>query len=150
MADIVFVCTGNICRSPMAEGILRHLWARDGILNRSVSSMGIQGLIEQPAAELARQVCEEHDIDISEHLSRPIMSDEIQDAELVLCMEPAHQQYLSTFFPWKRDSIALLGAWPEKPTRKSTIADPYGRSSRHYRMAFDTIYAHVERILPLL
>jgi len=150
MPDIIFVCTGNICRSPMAEGILRHRWMDIAGNDRTVSSMGVQGLHDSPATELARQVCAENGIDISEHRSRPISGDELQSADLILCMEPGHVSFLSTFYPWHSDRIALLGAWPGKPKRKHTVQDPMGGSLELYQKVFGIIEAHIDRILPQL
>ena len=150
MADIIFVCTGNICRSPMAEGILRHRWMEMAGNDRTVSSMGVQGLDGSPATDLARQVCAENGIDISEHRSRPISGEELQTADLILCMEPGHVSFLGTFYPWHSDRIALLGAWPGKPKRKHTVQDPMGGSLGLYQKVFGIIEAHIDRILPQL
>ena len=146
MSGIVFVCTGNICRSPMAEGILRHRLEEEDIYGIQVTSMGVSGLDNLPATEQAQQVCEEHGIDISEHRSRPIVGEEIQDADWVFCMEPGHQQFLNTYYPWHKDQIVLLAAWPEKPNRKSVVPDPYGRAIDVYRDVFDQIAGHIDRV----
>lgn len=147
MIKIVFICTANICRSPMAEGILRHkalLAGRDDI---EVSSMGVQGMDDQPASDFAQEVCKENDIDISQHRSRPISGEELQEADLILCMESFHAKVLTTYFPWYKDRVFLMGAWPEKPNRKSPVKDPMGKPMRTYRKAFGLISAHAERIL---
>lgn len=150
MPDIIFVCTGNICRSPMAEGILRHRWTVAGVKDRTVSSMGVQGLDAAPATELARQVCAENGVDISGHLSRSLNGEELQTADLVLCMEPGHVSFINTFYPWHSDRVALLGAWPGKPKRKSAVQDPMGGSLALYRKIFNIVDTHIDRILPQL
>jgi len=150
MLNIIFVCTGNICRSPMAEGLLRYKWEQTGRSDLNVSSMGIHGLDDSPPAELAHLVCQEHGFDISSHKSRSLKGDELQTADLILCMEPAQKKFVQTFFPWHRDKVFLLGAWPNKETRKSAIEDPMGGSHEDFQRVFNIILHHIERILPLL
>jgi protein-tyrosine phosphatase len=130
----------------MAEGILRHRMEAGDIYSIDVTSMGVSGLDHLPATEPAIQVCEEHGIDISAHRSRPIIGEEIQDADWVFCMEPGQQNFLNTFYPWHKDQIVLLAAWPEKPSRKSIVPDPYGRPIDFYRDVFDQITGHIDRI----
>ena len=150
MLNIVFVCTGNICRSPMAEGLLRHKWREMGRDDLIVSSMGIHGLNGSPATEYAQAVCEQNGFDISSHRARSLVGEELHQANLILCMEPAHKKFVQTFFPWHRAIVFLLGAWPEKETRKSSIADPMGGSYEKYQRIFSIIQNHIERIIPLL
>lgn len=147
---IIFVCTGNICRSPMAEGILRHRSKAKGRNDLVISSMGIQGLTNSPAVDFAQDVCAEKGIDISSHVARTIIGEELQEADLILCMEPVHSKFLQTFFPWHRNKIFLLGAWPKEKARKSAIKDPMGGSIEDFRRTFNIIQSHIDRILPLL
>ena len=150
MLNIVFVCTGNICRSPMAEGFLRYQWHQMGRDDLIVSSMGIYGLNDSPATEYAQAVCKKNGFDISSHRARSLVGEELLKADLILCMEPAHKKFVQVFFPWHRDKVALLGAWPDKQTRKSSIDDPMGGSYKKYQKIFSIIKVHIERILPLL
>ena len=146
MAHILFVCTANICRSPMAEGIFRFMAQTRGRGDLTVASMGIHGLDGEPASEPACRVCREHGIDISLHRSRPISGEELQQSDLIFCMEPGHRKFMQTFFPWHRERVFLLGAWPGKPTRRSVIRDPIGAPMPVYRMIYDTIQRHIDRI----
>ena len=150
MLNIIFVCTGNICRSPMAEGLLRYKWHQMGRNDLIVSSMGIHGLNDSPATEYAQAVCKKNGFDITSHRARSLVGEELLKADLVLCMEPVHKKFVQVFFPWHRDKVALLGAWPEKETRKSAIEDPMGGSYKKYQQRFSLIKMHIERIIPLL
>ena len=116
----------------------------------TVSSMGIHGLNDYSATEYAQKVCEKDGIDISSHKARYLVGDELQKADLILCMEPVHKKFIQTFFPWLHEKVFLLGAWPEKQTRKSAIKDPMGGSYEKYQAIYSLIKTHIERILPLL
>jgi protein-tyrosine phosphatase len=134
----------------MAEGLMRHKWREMGRDDLQVSSMGIHGLNDIPATEYAQKVCKENGVDISSHRARSLVGEELQKADLILCMEPVHKKFVSTFFPWLRKKVFLLGAWPGKGTRKTTIVDPMGGSYKKYQQIFGTIDTHIQRIIPLL
>jgi protein-tyrosine phosphatase len=132
----------------MAEGILRDKWRQNSGAGLVVSSMGVHGLDSQGPSELAQQVCAEHGIDISAHLSRQLSYDDLEKAHIILAMEPLHREFINLFFPRFSDKVFLLGAWPDKETRKSTIADPMGKPIKVYRRAYDIIAGHIDRIVP--
>jgi len=134
----------------MAEGLLRHKGLNTERDDLIVSSMGISGLDNVPATQFAQKVCKEHGFDISSHRSRPLMGEELRTANLILCMEPVHREFLKTFFPWDKDKFFLLGAWPEKETRKSPIQDPMGGPLEIFRRIYGIIETHIDRIFPLL
>ena len=134
----------------MAEGFLRykcHQMKRDDLI---VSSMGTHGLNDSPATEYAQAVSKKNGFDISSHRSRSLVGEELMKADLILCMEPGHKKFIRVFFPWIRNRVALLGAWPDKETRKSSIQDPMGSSYKKYEKIFSIIKEHIERITPLL
>jgi protein-tyrosine-phosphatase len=148
--DVAFVCTGNLCRSPMAEGILRDRWEKLGRSDLTVSSMGIHAVVGEPASEFARQACAEHGIDISAHRAREIVIDELDAAQIVLAMDRLQKDFIDLFFPRLAHKVFLLAVWPEEGTRKSDVADPMGGGLRQFRRAYDTIAGHIDRILPAL
>ena len=150
MKQIVFVCTGNICRSPTAEGILLHKCGEMGRDDLVVTSMGIHGLTDWPATDYAQEVCQENGIDISSHRARALIGEELQQSDLILCMEPFQRQFVQTFFPWLRDKVFLLALWPKTRNRKGSIQDPMGGSMEDYRRIFRIIEGHIDRIIPLL
>lgn len=150
MVSVVFICTGNICRSPMAEAILRKEWGEKKRDNLIVSSMGIHGLDQQQPSQFAINVCKENDIDISSHRSRSLVIPELESADLVFSMELFHKEFIKLFFPKFNDKSFLLGAWPEKKNRKSNIKDPMGGSLRTYKQVYKIIAGHIERIIPAI
>lgn len=134
----------------MAEAILRHEWKQQGKDGLYVSSMGIHGLDNQEASKYSKEICEEHGIDLSEHRSRKLMIPELEEADLILSMEKIQKEFIQLFFPKFSDKNFLLGAWPEKESKKSNIRDPMGGSQKLYRQVYDIISKHINRIIPII
>ncbi|MDP8955787.1 MAG: hypothetical protein M3N24_02355 [Actinomycetota bacterium] len=86
MSTIVVVCTGNICRSPIAEGFLRQLLEDRGIDGIAVESAGVSGLRGYPADPEAVRAAAEQGVDISRHRARRVRSNMIEKADLLLAM----------------------------------------------------------------
>ena len=150
MVRVVFVCTGNICRSPMAEALLREKWKQQGYDGLVVSSMGIHGLENQEASQFAQDIFKENNLDLSEHRSRKLNIPELESADLIFSMEKVQKEFLKLFFPKFDDKSYLLGAWPEKETRKSDIKDPMGSPLKTYKQVFKVINEHIDRIIPII
>ncbi|MBD3421200.1 MAG: hypothetical protein GF398_13875 [Chitinivibrionales bacterium] len=134
----------------MAEGILRSRWMELGRNDLHVASTGIHAQENQPAASLAVEVCQENGIDISHHLSSPLNGRDLKSSDIIFVMEAVQRDYITLFFPQVNDRTFLLAAWPDKPGRKSTVADPIGGTLKDYRRAFETIALHIDRLLPQL
>jgi protein-tyrosine-phosphatase len=134
----------------MAEGILKARWVTLGRNDLSVSSMGIHGLDHQPATESARQICVQHGIDITRHVSRPIEFDEMNRCDLMLTMEMVQKDFIVLLLPQLAEKIFLLGSWPDKDSPKGNIKDPMGGSLKDYSNVFNTISRRIDYILPYL
>ena len=129
MSNVIFICNANMCRSPMAEGILREELRKREITEIGVSSMGVHAIDGNSATENAVTVCSEQGIDIREHRSRHLIPGELRNSQLILTMESEQLDYLTIFFPQVADRIFMLGAWPEQKSRKENPSRCTGRPS---------------------
>jgi protein-tyrosine-phosphatase len=126
-ATILFVCTGNLCRSPMAEGIFKTLLQLDGKDSlygaRSAGTWTTDG---QSASALAVQAMKELDVDISAHSAHHLTNRDVDGASLVVVMGRDHKEALLAEIPQAREKIVLLS---ELAGERHDIADPYGSDS---------------------
>ncbi len=150
--DIVFVCSGNICRSPMAEGILKAMISKTRFRHIvRISSAGTLNLPPSPAHELAEKIAAANEIDIHRHTSRPINSNIVEEAELIICMAVNHMDYLKKVYPQYKDKFVLLKQWNKTvPLVNPSIADPIGHDVDFYADTFAAIHFELKRNLPHL
>jgi protein-tyrosine phosphatase len=130
------VCTGNICRSPIAEGILRSIIQADPFM--TVSSAGTHAVAGNPATEFAILASHEKGIDITCHSARPLDSALIKSSDMILCMEPSHAEWVLSLDSSMYEKVYNLADFSENK-RLEIIADPYGCSLREYRECFRII-----------
>ena len=149
---VTFVCSGNICRSPLAMGILRAMLSKTKYRNLvEVNSAGTLNLPTQPVYEYAGEVAEENHIDLSEHFSRPVTERIMDEADLVVCMALNHYTHLRAAFPQHKEKIIMLKQWnrPKKLFNPS-IADPIGHSRDFFRDTYREIHKELKRVFPFL
>lgn len=130
--NILFVCVGNICRSPTAEYMLRALVAGRGI---EVSSAGLGALVDHAVDATAQQLLLEHGLDGTGHRARQISRSILSQADLVLTMERKHVRRITEIAPEASGKTFLLGKWQQD----REIADPY----RQHRAAFEHVYVQM-------
>lgn len=152
MYKVLFVCTANICRTPMAEYYLNHLVKEEGLEELiSVESAGTWAVEGMPAAESSQLVCAEEGLDLSNHRSQPIDLYLMKQADLVLCMSIDHKYDLSQIFPHLKDKIFTLKEYSNKTTQQSiSIADPYGRSIENYQETYKLITGEIDRVFAVI
>ena len=142
MKRVLIVCTGNVCRSPMAMGLLRQRLAQDGLDSQvSVSSAGVYGLDGSAASRPGVDVLAERGIDISEHRARTIDQKEDAQADLVLVMEEAQRRTLFYTYPEQLHKIFLIS---EMSGDYRDIKDPYRRPKEEYERCADELAKLIE------
>ena len=132
LRSVLFVCTANLCRSPMAEAILKSLVAQRGEAGRwQIQSAGTWTEPGRPVTPLAQQVMQRRNIDLSDHRTRSIDADLLRTASVVLVMTRHHQEALQAEFPEAQHKVYLLSQLID---RSFDIADPYGGSLDDYEL----------------
>lgn len=140
---ILFVCTGNLCRSPMAAGLLRARLQADGQGDEyQVLSAGTWTVDGKLASHYARLVMADRGIDISDHRTREISADLVDAADLILVMTRAHRESLVAEFPEAASRIYLLS---EMIGKTYDIADPYASSLACYAYCADELETVIDR-----
>lgn len=131
---VIFVCTGNTCRSPMAEGMFRAGLTdkeRDEI---EVKSFGLAAFGGEPASEFAIEIMREQGIDISEHRSTPLNRYALSEAEVIVCMTESHSKVLSSVGV-DADKLVVFD-----------IPDPYKGTEDDYRSCAEKIKQELLRV----
>ncbi len=134
---ILLVCTGNLCRSPMAAALLRrYLDEDDARRDWRVLSAGLWAEDGEPASTGAVMAMAERGIDLTGHRSRRLTRQMVEEADLILGMTPGHVEAMQQAFPEARERIHLLAAMAGE---SHGVADPYGLSPVTYRATANEI-----------
>jgi protein-tyrosine phosphatase len=149
---ILLICMGNICRSPMAEGLLRHKLKATGLLGTvQLDSAGTGGWHSgMPPDPRAVRVCGEHGIRIEDLRARQIVAEDFLRSDLVLCADRRNLAHLQALAPHPAGSrIALLLSWSgiERPAE---VPDPYDGGIEDFRSVFRLLDRATDTILTKL
>ncbi|TCB32291.1 low molecular weight phosphotyrosine protein phosphatase [Acinetobacter sp. ANC 4910] len=121
--NILVVCIGNICRSPMAEYFLKQEFPQ-----LHVESAGISGLIGHNADDKAILCMQRHGIDMQTHIAKKLNADLIKKSDLILVMSQNQQKHIEQTWPFSKGKTFRLGHWQGK-----NVPDPY----QHEQAVFD-------------
>lgn len=142
--SILFVCIGNICRSPTAEFLMKQKLGADSAI--TVSSAGLSALVDQPIETTAGQLLSEHNVDASAHKARQVRTDYLVNADLVLTMDSEMVNAISAMAPQVSGKTFLLGKW----SSNASVADPYRKSREAFEHVFHSIDAFTDEWLKYL
>jgi protein-tyrosine phosphatase len=131
--NILIVCVGNICRSPMAEYLLQQKIKKGG-LETCVSSAGLSALVDCGADEYAIEIMNENGVNAAAHRARQLNNEMVMQNELILVMEKWQQKEIESLYPFARGRVHLLGKWSE-----TEISDPYKKPKQAFIEAFNKI-----------
>ena len=146
MSLILVVCTANVCRSPMAAGLLRQRLAVDKANARHrVLSAGVWAADGEPASENAVAAMAERGIDISDHRSHSLTNEEVAEADLILVMTREHARLVRQTWPQYAWKVYLLS---EMTGKRRDVKDPYRGPIEEYRACASTMSRYIDDGLP--
>ena len=136
--SVLLVCTANICRSPMAEGVLRMGLKEAKLEHIHVYSAGTLNWKNCPASEPAIQVCADIDVDITAHRNSPLTQKKIKNSDLILVMGKRHLAEIDKRFPQAKNKTFLLGIF-DIINSELEIDDPIGMPFAFYQYVLTKI-----------
>jgi protein-tyrosine-phosphatase len=144
---VLFICTANICRSPMAQAILLDLLKKEHLDSPDwqVESAGTWALDGKPASKNSELVMSRRGLDVRGHRSRTVTAEMIADSDLVLTMEAVHKEALQQEFPWAAGRIFLL---TEMAGETESVDDPYGGPVKEYEKTARLLEEIIEKGMP--
>jgi len=148
MQDILFVCTGNTCRSPMAEAIANRLFKTENLPYQAFSR-GINVLMPARASENAVKAMQLiHQFNLNGHIARQVSAEDMQRAYLVLVMTESHKHYLHMVFPQYSQKVLTLCEFAGHD--QAEIRDPYGQDLYEYRACADDLEKNIRTLFSRL
>ena len=144
MMNVLFICTGNTCRSPMAEGYFKKLCIDKGRNDIVVSSAGTYAMEGIPPSESAIAVLKDYCVDISSLRSSHLSYEQLEAADLIVVMTENHYHQVLTLDPAAFSKVKMLLEF--KAGKKENVNDPYGGSKSVYSYCFEEMKIALENL----
>src|SRR5256714_7589214 len=145
--NLLFVCSGNTCRSAMAEALARKIAERRGIQDLNVSSAGTNAWGNVPATDEALLVGMERDIDLTGHRARKLTPAIVSEADLIFVMTPGHLEQVKQL--GGRGKVHVIDEYASGIANQG-ITDPYGGDLDAYRQTADVLEQGMENMSALM
>lgn len=151
--NLLFVCTGNTCRSPMAAVLAQHDLARRGWAHVRVASAGVAAAEGAPASDGALAAVRMVGLDLEDHRARLLDEDQVGWADLILTMSPSHLDVVEDLGGGHK--AALLGAFAAgREGEGAPVPDPFGGDIATYRSTLgaltDLVHDALDRLAPIV
>src|SRR5215208_1732578 len=146
MRQILFICTANVCRSPMAEAIFNALAEERGLPWRAESA-GVAALVDEDITPNARAALDEVGIYANEHRARQVGEEMLEEADLVLGMGPRHVATLRGRFGGLSERVYVLPEYALGAPPEEGIPDPYGQTMTAFRASVRQLLEYTEGLV---
>ncbi len=144
---VLFVCTGNTCRSPMAEGLLKKMSQENG-LDLEVQSAGLAAFAGLPVSPEAVEACRAKGVDISTHQTQPLGKTLVIESDLIITMTGKHKEMIVKKMPSLETKVSVLSEMAGEGI--VDVEDPVGQPLEVYQGALDQIEKYLSKSLDRL
>jgi len=141
---ILFVCTGNTCRSALAEGIARREAIDRGLIDFEVSSAGTSAWNGAPSSDGGLLVALEHGVDLSGHRARQLTREIVEEQDVILVMGPHHLERAEAL--GGEGKSHLLTHYAAHGSSDRAVSDPFGGDLEVYRATYEELEREIRRV----
>lgn len=132
-SNILVLCTGNICRSPIVEAVIANGLAADS--EKHVWSAGIGALVGRGAHSNSKAVSSAHGVDLDSHVAQQLNTVMVDKADVILVMDDGHLSYMRAKYPQASGKTFLLGRWSDN----AQVPDPIGKELPEFEKTWEIV-----------